>query len=362
MFRRLLVGICCAAFLTGQPPALAADSEIADPQQQTAEPRQELDRHEAQAKPSMDEQKETPTSEKIEFSGYTQSRYTDLQDSRGTLAISRARLKIKGQVTDRDKVTVQIDANSKSDEISLRHAYLDHLVGSREGSYLRLGQTKVPIMYDVLDSSSTRLAPERTAVARAVFRSVYDTGMLFHFAPEPQRAALWVGAVTGQGRNSDDKNGDKNALARVLFPTRNGSAYVGYYRGNFVDSNGVTTDKNVSAVGTRQTVGGADLRAEYLIGENLGNDVAGWYVQAALPFSNGVDTFYVRYDTYDENRNAGDTTFVRTTIGIEHKLGSMSRVTLSMEFGDPDAGFQNLAGDSQATGKNVFTAQYQVKY
>ena len=130
-------------------------------------------------------------------------------------------------------------------------------------------------MYDVLESSSTRLAPERTAVARAVFRSEYDTGMLCHFAAEPRQAALCVGAVTGQGRNSDDKNSDKNVLARALFPTRNGSTYVGYYYGNFVDSGGTTTDRRISALGIRQTVKGTDLRAEYLIGENRGNDVAG---------------------------------------------------------------------------------------
>ena len=98
-----MVGICCAAFLTG-PPSVAANPEVPDPQH-----------------------------ERIKFSGYTQSRYTDKQGSRGTLAISRARLKMKGQVTDRDKVTLQIDANSKNDDVTLRDAYLDHLVASQGG-------------------------------------------------------------------------------------------------------------------------------------------------------------------------------------------------------------------------------------
>ncbi|MBI2844335.1 MAG: hypothetical protein HYX78_13115 [Armatimonadetes bacterium] len=307
------------------------------------------------------QQKKAATGEKIKLSGYIQSRYTDEEDAAGTFNVSRARLKLSGHLTEKSAFIVEIDARSKDGKVELRDAYLDRFIGYEGKSYIRAGQFKVPVMYEVLESSSVRLAPERTAVARALFPGERDVGAVA-VLELGSKSELNVGLLNGQGRNADDENNHKDIVARFLSPLARGTAYVGGYDGEFT-KNGVTTDKKRLAVGAEQTLARLGLRAEFVTGENLGFDVAGWYAQAALPVgAAGATTLFARYDLYDENRDAADTTFKRTTLGIEHQLDTKSRLTLAYESRNPDAGFANIAGDSEAVDEDALTVQYQVKY
>ncbi len=264
-------------------------------------------------------------------------------------------------MTDKTKFTLQIDARSKDGKVDLRDAYIDRL-GPDDAWYIRAGQTKVPVMYEVLESSSVRLSPERTAVARASFPGERDVGILFHTAPETWRgASLDLGVVNGQGRNKNDANNHKDLLARLLGPLGQGTGYVGYYTGEYT-SGGVTTDKVRLAAGVEQDYGTVAVRGEYVAGENLGLDMAGWYGQVSCTPRGGPNTFFVRYDQYDEDRDVSDTTFKRTTVGWEHKLDKKTRLTLAYESKNPDTGFANVASDSHANDEDAFTAQMQVKY
>jgi hypothetical protein len=285
----------------------------------------------------------------------------DKENSDAGFSISRARLKLKGQVTDKTAFTLQIDARSKDGKVDLRDAYVDRALG--DGTWrIRAGQTKVPIMLEVLESSSVRLSPERTAVARASFPGERDVGVMLHGSPQSLNgASLDVGIVNGQGRNASDANNHKDWFARLSVPLGSGTGYAGYYQGELT-SGGMTADKQRSALGAEVPLGAARLRAEYVQGENLGLDMDGWYGQIACTPGHGPDTFFVRYDEYDEDSDTPGTEFDRTTVGWERKLDKKTRVTVAYEARDADAGFTNVASDSQTGDDDVLTLQFQVKY
>jgi len=361
VFKRLIVGILAIAFLAGLVPALAlAAPDEADLQRQITELREKLEKLESRLEATSGQQKKAATGEKIQFSGYIQARYTDKEGSAGNFNVARSRLKMKGHITERSTFTLQIDARSKDGKVDLRDAYVDRWLGSEKGRYIRVGQTKVPILYEVLESSSVRLSPERTAIARAMFPGERDVGLLMHCA-RPGKPTFDLGLVNGQGRNKSDANNHKDIFARVLLSVGNGTASVGYYDGEFT-SGAVTTDKTRFVIGTEHTLGKVGFRAEYVSGENLGSDIAGWYAQAAVPVKQGVNTLFVRYDVYDEDRDAANRTFKRATFGLEHRLDAKSRLTFAFESRSADAGFTNVASDGEAVDGNAVTLQYQVKY
>lgn len=356
----VLMCLACATAVAGDrdPPAQLL-------QEQIDELREQLNELEAQLEATEEAQKKAEkkalAGEKMKASGYIIARYRDVENRDGTFVISRARLKLKGRVTDNTGFTFQIDARSADGKVDLRDAYIDRFFG--EDPYrLRAGQTKVPIMYEVLESSSVRLAPERTALARASFPGERDIGLLFHGAPERwQGASFDVGVVNGQGRNQIDANNHKNLLARVLVPIAPGSAYVGYYNGD-VERLDVTFDKKLFFIGTELPFGNTHFRAEYGRGDNHQRDVAGWYGQLVHTVNGGANTLFVRYDEYDQDDDAPDTTIKRTVVGWENKLDKKTRVVASYQLRNADDGFTNIAGDSQALDDDVLTLQLQVKY
>jgi chaperonin cofactor prefoldin len=355
--------VCSWAATTTMAVAAPTTEEL---QQQIDELKTQLAELEEQLQATEEAQEEIKTKalqgEKMKVSGYIIARYVDKEDADSDFNVSRARLKLKGNVTEKTGFTLQIDARSKDGKVDLRDAYIDQKLG--DGTWrLRGGQAKIPIMLEVLESSSVRLSPERTAVARASFPGERDVGIQLHGAPKSWNgASLDVGIVNGQGRNKSDANNHKDWFARVLVPLGTGKGYAGYYDGEFT-SNGTTTDKQRFALGAEWPLGSASqLRAEYVDGENLGFDTKGWYGQLAYTPVGGPNTFFVRYDKYDEDTSTSDTDFQRTTVGVEHKLDKKTRLNIAYESRDADAGFLNIASDSQAGDDNVLTVQLQVKY
>ena len=359
-FKRLFAAIGCATIITMLIPAQALPStEDSDLQKQVTELREKLEQLEKQLADG-EQQKQAPAREKVQLSGFTQVRYTDKEGAAGNFNIPRARLKIFSQVTDRSALTLLIEGAGKDGKVELRDAYLDRRLSLKSNCYIRAGQAKTPIMYEVLESNTVLLPPERTAVSRAMFPGERDIGLLLRSLTSG-KLTFDFGLANGQGRNTSDKNSRKNILGRAVLSTSNGTAYVGYYDGDFVDAGGTTTDRTRFAVGTEQTLGQTGVRAEYVSGKNLGRDVAGWYAQVAVPVKQ-ANTLFVRYDVYDEDRDAADTTFTRTTFGLAHHLNDKTRLTAAYESRSADAGFANLSNDGEAAAGDVFMLQYQVKY
>jgi hypothetical protein len=235
---------------------------------------------------------------------------------------------------------------------------------------VRAGQSKVPFMYDILQSSSARLAPEQTAVAQYLFPSEYDQGAWLQLKNALGDAVpgttFDVGIQDGQGPNTADLNNSKDLVARLRFvlgntppdkSTEANTVYLGYLHGKFTKSD-ATTDKTAFGGGLSYLFGPLWLRAEYLAGQKLGHDFSGWYGQAAYQFPNALDTLFVRYDTLDEKTDAPNTSVSDWTLGLEHFLDSNTRLILAHEFRSPESGYSQYA----KTNGDVTTLRLQVKY
>jgi hypothetical protein len=323
------------------------------------------------------------TGEKVKISGYVQSQYTNDQPAtpQDNFMVRRARLKLTANISEMasavlevgaDKSVTYNDTKGKSQELKLaelKEAYID-LGRANDNWRFRLGQSKVPFMYDILQSSSVRLTPESTALSAALFPGEYDTGawlqlknVLGDSIPDTQ---LEIGAMNGTGPGKNDVNNNKDLVARLRFNLGNApvdsdyeanSAYLGYQTGQILDS-GVTTDKRFLGGGASYITGPFWFRGEAVGGELKGKDVGGWYGQAAYFIPNTLDTAFVRYENYDEDQDISNNNYKSTTVGYEHKLDAKTRITLAHEFRNPDKGYSKFS----TTDDGLTTLRLQVKF
>jgi hypothetical protein len=360
----------------------AADQQTL--QQQLDELRTQLCELEAQLKAAQAAQEQTSrdiyaindatgklvTGEKIKLSGYIQGQLTNNQaaDPELDFRVRRARLKLEAPVTDFASATLQLDATRT---VELKDAYID-LGRVSDVWRLRGGQAKVPFMYDVLESSSSRLCPERTTVATTIFPGERDLGVWFLqknvLGDRMPGTTLDLGLQNGQGPNQPDLNDSKDLVARLRFalgncpPDKNteaNSLYIGYLNGEFTDPKSlVTTDKTAFGGGISLAKGPVWFRGEVLQGEYLGADYLGWYAGLAYAFPNHPGTLFARYDVYNENRDLPDASISDLCLGYQDLLDAKTRIILAQDFYNPEPGY----GKFTKTDGNVTTLRLQVKY
>jgi len=323
------------------------------------------------------------TGEKIKISGYVQGQYSHDEPAapQDNFLVRRARLKISANISPMASAVVEVgadksvgynDTKGKSQEIKLtelKEAYVD-LGRATDMWRFRLGQSKIPFMYDILQSSSVRLTPESTALSAALFPGEYDTGawlqlknVLGDSLPDTQ---LDLGAMNGTGPGKIDVNDNKDFVARLRFNLGNApidgdyeanSAYLGYQSGQSLDS-GVTTDKRLFGGGVSYIAGPFWFRGEAAGGELKGKDVGGWYGQAAYFIPQTLNSIFVRYEDYDEDQDVSNNNYKSTTVGYEHKFDPKTRLTLAHEFRTPDKGYSKFS----STDGDITTLRLQVKF
>jgi len=389
-FARVIVVICALSLAGGvaraQDEAAPSPAVAATPQsvqQQIDELRARLQELEAQLQKTQETQEATSRDlyatteaqkklaqgEKVKLSGYIQSQFTSDQAAEpGTdFRVRRARLKLEAPVTDLAALTLQIDA---ARTVELKDAYLD--LGRQADLWrFRMGQAKVPFMYEVLESSSARLEPERTLLATTLFPGERDVGAWLHLknvlGDQVPGTTLDLGAMSGNGASAADNNDSKDLVARMRFvlgrktvnkDTEANSLYVGYLTGQFTDSKGATTDKRRLGGGISYASGPLWFRGEVVTGENLGKDILGWYAHLAYQLSRTPGTLFARYERFDEDRDTGNTDFKSLTVGYQHQLDAKTRMVLAHEFRNPDAGYSKFS----KTDGGLTTLRLQVKY
>jgi hypothetical protein len=365
----------------GAAPAASAAAEQPSLQQQIEDLRARLSELEAMLAESKeatsrelyaisDAQSKFVTGEKVKISGYIQSQFTSDQaaDPRTDFRVRRARIKVQAPVTNMASGTIEFDTTRT---VELKEAFLD-LGRTTDIWRLRFGQAKVPFMYDILQSSSVRLAPEQTAVAQYVFPGEYDQGLWLQFnnalGDSVPGTTLDLGVQNGQGPNATELDNTKDIVARLRFvlgdtppdkDTEANSLYIGYLNGEMTDSKTiVTTDKTGIGGGLSYLLGPAWFRGEYLTGEKSGHDYAGWYGQLACEVPGTPGTLFARYERFDEDTGKSGNLFSDLTVGYQHQIDPKTRATLAYEFRDPESGYSKFA----KTDGNLLTARVQVKY
>ncbi len=293
----------------------------------------------------------------IRLSGYIQMRYerdssqpTDTNDlTRGrakeNFRLRRMRFDLRATPFRGSLFRLQVDAAGSN--VELRDAYLE--LPTPDGLFT-LGHFKVPLLEEVLESSSVRLTPERARVATALFPGERDRGITYTWRKEgfPQ-ITLGLFSGTRSTETQDSLTSRKSWLVRVAQPLgakgQLGQIWAGYMDGigrrNFGTSANPdfrNFDRERLVVGLLlRPVEGLTLRGEWVDGKDAGTQqkptakVRGWYVLLGYKLPNQPYTLYAKHDQYDPNRDVSGNTYRRNAVGLQYDLNTYTRFNLTWE-------------------------------
>ncbi len=210
----------------------------------------------------------------VKVGGYIQTQVTDDRalNPHTDFQVRRARIKVEAPVTPIADAVIEVDA---SRSVSLKDGYIDLWYQPTDPMRLRMGQAKVPDMYDIIESSSTRLCPEQTALALYLFPGEYEQGAWFKFnnifTDRVPGTTLELGVEDGQGAATPDLNNNKDVVARLRFNLGNcppdrvretNTAYIAVVNGEF----GVTNaNKSITNTVKQYVGGGASVSTRSLL-------------------------------------------------------------------------------------------------
>ena len=221
---------------------------------------------------------ERPWYERIHIRGYSQVRYNRIGASNphlkndqgdrsigadGGIFIRRARVILFGDVASFLSIYLQPEfASAFQDSLNfgqIRDWYADIFLDRRKELRFRVGQSKVPYGFELMQSSQNRAPLDRSDALNSAFANERDIAAYFYYAPEDVRrrfrrlvdsglkgsgdyGMVAVGVLNGQPLNTRERNDNKHFVARVTYPFEVGSQTLevaaGGYTGLFVPTKG----------------------------------------------------------------------------------------------------------------------------
>lgn len=254
----------------------------------------------------------------IKISGYTQVRYRQDRSINDTFDVRRARLDIKGDVTERFDYRTQVEFGGTSGPF-----LLDATVAYKANPYLKLtaGQFKIPFSQENLTSSPKLETINRSQVVEALVargsdvignQNGRDIGLQASgsaFSKEDYSLIDYaVGVFNGSGINTADRNEQKDLAGRlVLHPLKDLSVGGSYYLGRATLSTATASKQDRDRVGAEFAYvhDPVSLKGEYIKGKDNGIKKDGWYAQAGYFFIPKKLQGVFKYDAYDSNVKAG---------------------------------------------------------
>jgi hypothetical protein len=364
-----------AAAQSGSASVEALQAEIARLKEQLAKLEAQLAELQKQQKAA---EKVTQRFEPITLHGYIQMRYerdssqpTDVNDlARGrakeNFRLRRVRLDVRG--TPLKGVLYRLQVDAAETDVALRDAYLELRAGD---GFFTFGHFKVPLLEEVLESSSVRWTPERARVSTALFPGERDRGIAYTLRKQGlPEITLGLFSGTRSSQTQDSLTSRKSWLIRIVQPLdkegKLGRIWVGRMDGvgrrDFGAPLGIANfDRERTVFGLLLTpVSGLTLRAEWVDGKDAGNaanptvKVRGWYALLGYKLPDQPITIYAKHDQYDPNRNVAGNTFRRNALGIQYDLNRVTRLNLTWERDNDPARAVRRA--------TFWTFQTQVRY
>ncbi|MEZ8220285.1 Phosphate-selective porin O and P [Candidatus Fervidibacteria bacterium JGI MDM2 JNZ-1-D12] len=384
---KLVVGFCVVAVLVGVTAAQSVNveqlqAEIAALRQIVAEKSAELEKLQQQLK-RLEEalqsvQKKQQDTDKtvrrfsgLTIGGYIQMRYrrdtslpvdaTKAADgaARENFWMSRARLDIRW--TPQPGVLARWHVDAAQPRLRTYDAYLE--LKSGEGTFT-MGQFKVPLVEEVLESASILLTPERSRASETLFPGNRDRGIALTWRKEGMPTiTLALLSGTRSRDTGDSLTSRKSWLVRVVQPLgKFGQVWVGMMDGKgHADTNNdgtldTTYDRERKVVGLLLTpIERLNLRAEWIVGKGCDRfyspttRVRGGYIQVSYRLPNLPLTIYAKRDEFDPNRDQPNDTFTRNALGAQWGLNPATRLNLTWE-------------KQHRPNATVWTFQTQVRY
>lgn len=380
--------------------------------------------------------------QKLSLGGYAQVRYNRFLETNEKLKCDqcdksigegqglffrRARLKLSGDVHNRVYLYVQVDvatnATSGSTQglnyLQLRDFYVDIFLDKAKTFKVRPGLSKVPVGFDVLQSSQNRIAFDRSDGMNSAAYNERDMGAFLYWTPTVAKerykflqndklkgsgdyGVLGFGVYNGQTANRPELNDDLHVVAKASFPFKfgeqyleiGGHAYTGLYNVGEVATGTYRQAGDTYTIRTYdkgdyldQRVGLAIIKyaqpfgfqAEYNIGEGpaftKNNDgsysiekkpVEGGYAQVMFTQTIKKMTFtpYVRYQYYrGGKKNETDARWHdvhETEAGVEWQLNKYIEFTAAYMMSDRV--FEDAKNPVNAQYGNLLRLQLQVNY
>ncbi|MEZ8216673.1 Phosphate-selective porin O and P [Candidatus Fervidibacteria bacterium JGI MDM2 SSWTFF-3-K9] len=341
-----------AAAQSGSASIEALQAEIARLKEQLAKLEAQLAELQKQQKAT---EKVTQRFEPITLRGYIQMRYerdnslpTDTNNlttgrAKDNFRLRRVRLDVRG--TPLKGVLYRLQVDAAETDVALRDAYLELRAGD---GFFTFGHFKVPLLEEVLESSSVRLTPERARVSTALFPGERDRGITYTLRKQGlPEITLGLFSGTRSSQTQDSLTSRKSWLVRIVQPLdkegKLGRIWVGRMDGigrkDFGAPLGIANfDRERTVVGLLLTpINGLTLRAEWVDGKDAGTaanptvKVRGWYALLGYKLPNQPVTIYAKHDQYDPNRDVAGNTFRRNALGIQYDLNKMTRLNLTWE-------------------------------
>ncbi len=341
-----------AAAQSGSASVEALQAEIARLKEQLAKLEAQLAELQKQQKAA---EKVTHRFEPITLRGYIQMRYerdnslpTDTNNlatgrAKDNFRLRRVRLDVRG--TPLKGVLYRLQVDAAETDVALRDAYLELKAGD---GFFTFGHFKVPLLEEVLESSSVRWTPERARVSTALFPGERDRGITYTLRKQGlPEITLGLFSGTRSSQTQDSLTSRKSWLVRIVQPLdkegKLGRIWVGRMDGvgrrDFGAPLGIANfDRERTVIGLLLTpISGLTLRAEWVDGKDAGTaanptvKVRGWYALLGYKLPDQPITIYAKHDQYDPNRDVAGNTFRRNALGIQYDLNKMTRLNLTWE-------------------------------
>jgi phosphate-selective porin len=254
--------------------------------------------------PEPPREQNVTASRRLRVSGWAQTRYSDAAGTTGSFELRRARLNLRGDIS--DKIAYRLQADFVRSPVLL-DAYVDvnHLSWAR----LRVGQFKVPFSYENLMSSRELLTVERSLPVLTLVpgRDTGNNGRDIGFRAEGSIVRgdgkplfdYTVGIFNGAGINRRDDNHRKDGAVRVVVHAAPGLQLAGsYYNG---ETGTAQVDRERAAAEFSFQRGNWTVRGEYLWSRDGSVHARGSYTMAAYRFRPQWEAVF-RFEEIDPRR------------------------------------------------------------
>lgn len=281
----------------------------------------------------------------IKISGYTQVRYRQDNSINDTFDIRRARLDIKGDITERFDYRAQFELAGSSPFL------LDATIGYKAHPYLKLtaGQFKIPFSQENLTSSPKLETINRSQVVEALVarssdvignQNGRDIGVQASGSLLPKNDYSQIdyalAIVNGSGINRIDYNKHKDFVGRLVYhPLKEWSLGTSYYNG--YDSWGSPIRKkkrNRIGVEFAYVKDLISLRGEYIQGVDDTIKKNGWYLQAGYFLIPKTLQGVFKFDTFDPNNDIDQNEANVYTFGANWYFNKWAFLQLNYELKD----------------------------
>ena len=365
--------------------------------------------------------------EKMLIRGYIQARYNGLLETNenlgcdqcdralgadGGVSLKRARVNLLGQVYKNVYFKLEVDfataVSGTQNFAQVRDAYFDIGLDKDNEYWIRIGQSKIPYGFEILQSSQNRLTLDRSDAINSAFLQERDMGAFFYWAPKEIRqlyrdinsnnlkgsgdfGVIGIGVFNGQTANKPEMNKSQHVVARVSYPFKVGSQMIEPgiqgYSGKYVMfdnqlTSGIITNANKEYTDTRAAVSFIlypkpfGIQAEYNVGKGPEFDKAsqsikvkdlnGGYVTISykIPYKMQVIFPYTRYQYYRGGKkfetDARSYSVNQLDLGVEYQFSK--NFELSAEYMISDRRYEDFALQNNHQTGNLLRLQAQMNF